>query len=101
MKKTISIIALSLAFSFSASAAPKVVKKDALPATLKGAPQKAKGSSDGIPTCFSGARAVFGSSEQNVEPLTSWAATHQNHPCFGADTLYVCKAGKNLSVRCE
>jgi hypothetical protein len=106
MRTTISIISIGLALAtFQASVAdaaekadaPKVIKKDDLPA-LKGG--KTRKNSDGIPGCSAG-RAVFGPHEQDREPLLSWAGSHQNHVCFGADTLYVCRVGRNLSVRCK
>lgn len=73
----------------------KVIPRKDLPANLKGG--KAPKSSDGIPSCTTG-RAKMDSSEGVVK---EWAATHEKHDCAGAATVYVCRAGKNLSVRCE
>jgi hypothetical protein len=33
--------------------------------------------------------------------IVEWASTHEKHDCAGASTVYVCRAGKNISVRCE
>ena len=33
--------------------------------------------------------------------VKEWASTHDKHECADASTVYVCRAGKNLSVRCE
>lgn len=99
MKTYISIISLGIALAasqatFAADKGQIIPRKD-LPATLKGG--KAPKSSDGIPSCTTG-RAKMDSSEGVVK---EWAATHEKHDCAGAATVYVCRAGKNLSVRCE
>jgi hypothetical protein len=72
-----------------------VVKKADLPA-LKGG--KAKAENSPIPTCFGGSRAKLAATDDLVK---EWAATHDKHECASASTVYVCRAGKNLSVRCE
>lgn len=78
--------------------APKVIKKADLPDGLKGG--KGPKSSDGIPQCTVG-RVILAGNDHDREPLLTWAGDHQKHPCFGADKVYVCHAGRNLSVRCE
>ena len=101
MKRTIKSITITLAiagYTFAACdafAATELVKKSDLPA-LKGGKSKAEPSP--IPTCFDGNRAKMPMSD---ELLTEWRATHAKHECAGASTVYVCRAGKNLSVRCE
>jgi hypothetical protein len=87
------IIALTLAAGFAHA---ETVKKGDLPATLKGAKVKAEKSP--IPTCFAGDRAKLASTDPL---LTEWVASHEKHACASASTLYVCRSGKNLSVRCE
>lgn len=73
----------------------EIVKKAALPA-LKGG--KATAAKNPIPTCFGGDRAKLSATDDVVK---DWAANHEKHDCAGAATVYVCRAGKNLSVRCE
>ena len=86
------IIALTLAAGFAHA---ETVKKADLPA-LKGG--KVKAAPNAIPTCFAGDRAKLDASDATVK---EWASTHEKHPCAGASVVYVCRAGKNLSVRCE
>lgn len=69
-----------------------VVKKANLPA-LKGG--KVAKNSDGIPGCATGRAKVALSS------LGDWTTAHPDHACLGAAEVYVCRVGKNLSVRCE
>jgi hypothetical protein len=104
--KTIAIaLTLSLALSITAlcqaaeSGGPVVVKKADLPA-LKGGSSKAerKTADDGIPTCFGGNRAKVSATTDAVK---EWATTHADHVCANASTVYVCRAGRKLSVRCE
>ena len=73
----------------------EIVKKGDLPA-LKGG--EAKASANPIPTCFGGSRAKLSATDDLVK---EWASTHDKHECADASTVYVCRAGKNLSVRCE
>ena len=89
------VLALTLAAGF-AHAEPTIVKKSDLPA-LKGG-KVATADKSPIPTCFAGDRAKLASTDPL---LTEWVASHEKHACAGASTLYVCRAGKNLSVRCE
>lgn len=96
-KLTIALVLSQLLCLGIAYAEPTIVKRADLP-QLKGG--KVAKASDGIPSCTQG-RAKFGKADQDREPILTWAADHQRHPCFGAETLYVCRAGKNLSVRCE
>jgi hypothetical protein len=99
MKNTIKSIALTIAiagYTFAAcDARAEVIKKGDLPA-LKGG--KAEASKNPIPTCFKGDRAKLASSDPLV---VEWASTHPKHDCAEAKTVYVCRAGANLSVRCE
>ena len=74
----------------------ETIKKADLPA-LKGGKVAAADKSP-IPTCFAGDRAKLASTDPL---LTEWVASHEKHACASASTLYVCRAGKNLSVRCE
>jgi len=74
----------------------ETIKKADLPA-LKGGKVAASDKSP-IPTCFAGDRAKLASTDPL---LTEWVASHEKHACASASTLYVCRAGKNLSVRCE
>jgi len=74
----------------------ETVKQANLPA-LKGG-KVATADTSPIPTCFAGDRAKLASTDPL---LTEWVASHEKHACAGASTLYVCRAGKNLSVRCE
>jgi hypothetical protein len=105
MKRT--LIALSLLIASPAFAADKaspqpsnVIKTKDLPA-LKGGKAKAERKfNDGIPQCFSETRLAV-TNEDDYPALLDWAATHQDHVCYGAPTLYVCRAGRRLSVRCE
>jgi hypothetical protein len=104
--KLIAIIIFALAFGLvsalivdlahGAEAVPVVIKKADLPLNLKGGKAKSA-TGDSIPGCFSG-RAKLDSSAQIVK---DWAATHERHACATAPKVYVCLAGKNLSVRCE
>lgn len=92
------IIAQSIALALTLCAGfanAETVKKADLPA-LKGG--KVAAVKNPIPTCFAGDRAKLASTDPLV---TEWAATHEKHACAGATTVYVCRAGKNLSVRCE
>lgn len=97
--KTIKAIALVFAvsgYTFAAcDARAEVIKKDDLPTTLRGG--KVAKNTDGIPSCTVGRAKMAGSDELVKE----WASTHEKHDCAGASTVYVCRAGKNLSVRCE
>ena len=93
MKTT--ILALSVLFASSAIADPVIVKKSDLPA-LKGG--KADGPKSPLPTCFGGNRAKLAASDALV---SAWVESHPKHSCASASTLYVCRAGANLSVRCE
>jgi hypothetical protein len=99
MKNTIKSIALTLAiagYTFSAcDARAETIKKDDLPALRGG---KAAASKNPIPTCFKGDRAKLPAADPLV---TEWKATHEKHACAEAKTVYVCRAGANLSVRCE
>ena len=93
------IIAQSIAIAatlYAGFASAETVKKSDLPA-LKGGKVAAANKSP-IPTCFNGDRAKLDSSDPLV---TEWVASHEKHACASASTLYVCHAGKNLSVRCE
>ncbi len=72
-----------------------IVKKADLPA-LKGG--KSTAAKSPIPTCFAGNRAKLASSDPLV---VDWAKSHEKHACATAATVYVCRAGANLSVRCE
>jgi len=103
MTRTIATLIISTLLSTAAIAADKapaktIVKKADLP-ELVGSQKSAAKYNDGIPTCFGGDRAVV--TNMDAEPMLTWNGNHQNHPCFGADKVYVCRAGKNLSVRCE
>ena len=94
------ILIIAQAFAIAATlyagfAQAETVKKADMPA-LKGGKVKAEKSP--IPTCFNGDRAKLASTDPL---LTEWVASHEKHACAGAATLYVCRAGKNLSVRCE
>lgn len=94
------LLVIAQAFAIAATlyagfAHAETVKKADLPA-LKGAKVKAEKSP--IPTCFAGDRAKMASTDPL---LTEWVASHEKHVCASASTLYVCRAGKNLSVRCE
>ena len=86
---------LASALVANAAHGAEIVKKADLPA-LKGG--KAKAAQNPIPTCFGGSRAKLSSTDDLVK---EWAATHAKHECADASTVYVCRAGKNLSVRCE
>ena len=93
------VLAQSIAIAatlFAGFCHAETVKKADLPA-LKGGKVAAADKSP-IPTCFAGDRAKLASSDPLV---TEWVASHEKHACAGASTLYVCRAGKNLSVRCE
>jgi hypothetical protein len=99
MKRTIKAIALTIAiagYTFAAcdASASEIIKRDDLPA-LKGG--KTAKNVDGVPSCTVG-RAKMAASEEMVK---EWATTHEKHECAGASTVYVCRAGKNISVRCE
>jgi hypothetical protein len=98
-RKLILLVISQLLFVGIAYAAPTVVKKADLPANLKGGKQPKN--SDGIPGCATGRTKLEGKAAYDAEPMLTWAATHQTHPCFGAEVVYVCRVGKNLSVRCE
>ena len=87
------IIAATLYAGFAHA---ETVKKADLPA-LKGGKVAAADKSP-IPTCFAGDRAKLSATDPL---LTEWVASHEKHVCASASTLYVCRAGKNLSVRCE
>jgi hypothetical protein len=89
-------IAFALAYACCTAHAAEVVKKSDLPA-LKGGKVAAADRSP-IPTCFAGDRLKVASSDALV---TDWVASHEKHACAQAPTLYICRAGKNLSVRCE
>lgn len=96
------VLVFSLAFGLCsaiiancAHAEPTIVKKADLPA-LKGGKSTAEKSP--IPTCFAGNRAKLASSDPLV---VDWAKSHEKHACATAATVYVCRAGANLSVRCE
>jgi hypothetical protein len=97
MRRTISIISIGIALAaFQASVnAAEVVKRQDLPANLKGA--KTAKNSDGIPGCATG-RVILPASDQTVK---DWADAHPKHDCANADQVYVCRVAKNLSVRCE
>ena len=95
------ILIIAQAFAVAATlyagfAHAETVKKADLPA-LKGG-KVAKADKSPIPTCFNGDRAKLASSDPLV---TEWVSSHEKHVCASASTLYVCRAGKNLSVRCE
>ena len=95
------IIVITQAFALASAlycgfARSEVIKKADLPA-LKGA-KVAAADKNPIPTCFAGDRLKLASTDPLV---TEWVASHDKHPCAGASTIYVCRAGKNLSVRCE
>jgi hypothetical protein len=93
------ILAQSIAIAatlYAGFAHAETVKKADLPA-LKGG-KVAKADKNPIPTCFAGDRAKLASTDPL---LADWVASHDKHDCAGASTLYVCRAGKNLSVRCE
>jgi len=81
---------------YAGFARAETVKKADIPA-LKGG-KVAKADKSPIPTCFNGDRAKLASSDPLV---TEWVSSHEKHVCASASTLYVCRAGKNLSVRCE
>lgn len=83
---------LSLAYVYAAEK-PAVIKKADLPASLKGG--KVAKNADGIPGCATGRAKVALSS------LGDWAEAHKDHACAGVAEVYVCRVGKNLSVRCE
>jgi hypothetical protein len=100
MKTTIKTIAIVSAFAMHAFAAldahaGDIIKRDALPATLKGG--KVAKNADGVPSCTVGRAKLAASDELVIE----WKSTHEKHDCAGASVVYVCRAGKNLSVRCE
>ena len=100
MKRTIKAIALTLAvagYTFAAcdARAAEVIKREDLPGNLKGG--KVAKHNDGIPSCTTGRAKLAGSDEL----VTEWASTHEKHACASASTVYVCRAGRNLSVRCE
>jgi len=82
---------ISLGYIYGAEK-PAVIKKADLPA-LKGG--KVAKNSDGIPSCTTGRAKVQSST------LGDWATAHKDHACAGVAEVYVCRAGKNLSVRCE
>ena len=82
--------------TFSLAAFAETVKKADLPA-LKGG-KVATADKNPIPYCFAGDRAKLSSSDPLV---TEWVESHPKHDCAGASTLYVCRAGARLSVRCE
>ena len=90
----IAILTLTCASAF-AFAAPEIIKRDDLPANLKGG--KTAKYNDGIPSCTAGRAKLAGSDEL----VHSWTSTHAKHECAGASVVYVCRAGRNLSVRCE
>lgn len=99
MTKTIKAIALTIAiagYTFAAcDARAETIKRADLPANLKGG--KVAKNTDGVPSCTVGRAKMAGSDELVKE----WASTHEKHDCAGASVVYVCRAGKNLSVRCE
>jgi len=99
--KTIATIILALTISASAFAAPEIVKKADLPALKGGKAAGVTKDSSGIPTCFGGNRAKLTTKDMDAEPMLTWSGSHQRHACYGKDVVYVCRAGKNLSVRCE
>jgi hypothetical protein len=93
------VLAQSIAIAatlYAGFAQAETVKKADLPA-LKGG-KVAAADKNPIPTCFAGDRLKVSASDPLV---TEWVASHDKHDCAGASTLYVCRAGKNLSVRCE
>jgi hypothetical protein len=112
-KNLVSAIVLSLAtcaFSLAAFGADKsatarkaegtIVKREALPANLRGGKVKGANAGDGIPVCSSGRLVV----RIDDNRIADWKSTHENHPCADSDAtdiIYVCRVGKNLSVRCE
>ena len=100
MRRTISIISIGIALAaFQAQVCQaETVKRQDLPANLKGG--KVSKNSDGIPGCATGREKLSGK-DLDSEPIASWRATHDKHPCADAGTLWVCRVGKNLSVRCE
>lgn len=83
------LLAVSIAYG---AERPPVVKKADLPA-LKGG--KVAKNTDGIPGCATGRAKVALSS------LGDWESNHPGHACAGVAEVYVCRVGKNLSVRCE
>ncbi len=99
MKTTIKTVLFTLAiagYTFAAcDARAETIKRADLPANLKGG--KVAKAGDGIPSCTFG-RAKMSASDELVQ---EWASTHEKHDCAGASVVYVCRAGKNLSVRCE
>jgi len=95
------ILIIAQAFAIAATlyaglAHAETVKKSDLPALRGG--KVANADKNPIPTCFAGYRAKMASTDPL---LTEWVASHEKHVCASASTLYVCRAGKNLSVRCE
>ena len=102
MKTYLSIISIGIALATSqaAFAAERtIVKADALPGNLQGGAEKTAAKyADGVPSCMTKTRAKVAASD---EALKEWVSTHEKHACATAGTLYVCRAGKNLSVRCE
>ena len=95
-------LALTLALTFAtpiiaAESLPEIVKKNALP-DLRGGRTIKVGPADGIPTCFNGTRAKLSADDNTVK---AWASSHAKHVCADATTVYVCRAGQNLSVKCE
>jgi len=92
-KTLIALVLAQLLCIGVAYAAPTVVKKADLPATLKGG--KTAKNTDGIPGCATGRAKVDG------DTMEEWASAHPTHACSAAKTMYVCRVGKNLSVRCE
>jgi len=90
MKKQIVLLVAAIVIALLALASLAEAKtKKTLPAIHEGLV---------IPSCTTGWVAISWMTDPTV---IEWVATHPENACAKASRLYVCREGKDLSVRCD